>query len=255
MKIGLFIKEELEESDIATFLISKINEHGFDFDNDSPDAVIYVGGDGTFLRAVHEYIDNIENIIFVGVNEGTVGYYPHFVIDEIDGVLAMLLSGDYDIDPHHLIVARLGNEELYAVNELRIENPFHTLICNVLVNGVFLEEYRGNGLSICTSSGSGAYNRSLGGAIISPKLHTLQLTEIASINNYRYRSLNSSLVVSKQEEISVEGDFSEAVIGYDHLTTSSDFNRISFSLSDRVVNVVRKEGYQYIDKIRDTFIK
>lgn len=254
MRIGLFIKEELNETDIATYLISKINEHGFDFDNDNPDVVIYVGGDGTFLRAVHEYIDKIDEINFVGINEGTVGYFPHFVIEEIDEILDMLISGDYDIDQHLLIHAKIGDEELYAVNEIRIENPFHTLTCNIFVNDEFLEEYRGNGLSICSSSGSGAYNRSLGGAIISPKIQALQLTEIAPINNYKYRSLNSSLVISQDETVTIEGDFSEAVLGFDHLTTSSDFDRIVFSLSNKTINVVRKEGYRYIDKIRETFI-
>lgn len=255
MKIGLFIKEELNETDIATYLISKINEHGFDFDNDNPDVVIYVGGDGTFLRAVHEYIDNIDEINFVGINEGTVGYFPHFVIEEIDDILDLLISGDYDIDQHLLIKANFGDEELYAVNEIRIENPFHTLTCKVYINGGFLEEYRGNGLSISSSSGSGAYNRSLGGALISPKLQILQLTEIASINNYKYHSLNSPFVISKEETITIEGNFAEAVLGYDHLTTSLENNSITFSLSNKTINVVRKEGYQYIDKIHDTFIK
>ena len=31
------------------------------------------------------------------------------------------------------------SETIYGVNEIRIENPFHTLICDVFVNGEYLE--------------------------------------------------------------------------------------------------------------------
>ena len=255
MRIGLYIKEELNETDIATYVISKINEYGFDFDNDNPNVVIYIGGDGTFLRAVNEYLSNVNNIIFVGINEGTLGFYPHFVIDDLDEIMHMLQNEDYAIESHLLMKAALGDEVFYAVNEIRIENPFHTLISKVYIDDQYFETFRGNGLSICTSNGSSAYNKSLGGSVVSSKLQTLQLTEIAPINNRVYRSINSSIILSRDESITLEGDFSEAVIGYDHLTTSSDYNRIKFSLSEKMVNIVVKKDYEYINKIHDTFIK
>ena len=43
MKIALFVKEELQETDIATYIISKISEHNFDIDQDHPDYVLFVG--------------------------------------------------------------------------------------------------------------------------------------------------------------------------------------------------------------------
>ena len=254
MKIGLFIKEELNETDIATYLISKINEHGFDFDNDNPDAVIYVGGDGTFLRAVHEYLDKLDDIVFAGINEGSVGYYPQFSIDEIDEILDLIDDCSF-YRTQKLLSAKIGDKTIYAINEIRIENPFHTLICEVFVDEVFLETYRGNGLSVSTCGGSGAYNRSLGGAIVSPQLEAIQLTEIAPINNYKYRSLNSSLVLSGKETIILKGDFAEAVVGYDHLTISSNSNYIEFALSNKEVKVFKTNDFDYINKLYDTFIK
>lgn len=255
MKIGLYIKEELNETDIATYIISKINEHGFDFDNDNPDFVIFVGGDGTFLRAVNEYLNQINDIFFIGINEGTLGFYSGYVIDELDEALTAIEEENYDVVSHHLIEGLAGDQVIYAVNEIRVENPFHTLISKVYVDDEYLETFRGNGLTVCTSNGSSAYNKSLGGAVISYKLQTLQLTEIAPINNRVYRSLNSPIVISKEESFVLEGHFSEAVIGYDYSTTSIDTDSITIRLSDKVVNLVEKTGFRYVKKIHDAFVK
>ena len=255
MRIGLFIKEELNETDIATYIISKINEHGFDFDNDNPDFVIFVGGDGTFLRAVNEYLNQINDIFFIGINEGTLGFYSGFVIDELDEALEAIEQENYDVVSHHLIEGHVGGEVIYAVNEIRIENPFHTLISKVYVDDEYLETFRGNGLTICTTNGSSAYNKSLGGAVISYKLQTLQLTEIAPINNRVYRSLNSPIVISKEESFVLEGNFEGTVIGYDYSTTSIDGHRMVVRLSNKVVNLVERSGFKYVKKIHDAFVK
>ena len=46
-----------------------------------------------------------------------------------------------------------------------------------------------------TPSGSTAYNKALGGAIIHPSLPAMQLTEMASINNRVFRTVGSPLVL------------------------------------------------------------
>ena len=55
MKIGLFIKYENVDSNFEKEMIEKINSHGHSFDNENPDAVFVVGGDGSFLKAVQKY--------------------------------------------------------------------------------------------------------------------------------------------------------------------------------------------------------
>ena len=47
----------------------------------------------------------------------------------------------------------------------------------------FFERFRGDGLCVSTPTGSTAYNKSLGGAVVHPTLDVLQLTEVSSINN------------------------------------------------------------------------
>ena len=66
-----------------------------------------------------------------------------------------------------------------------------------LLMGNTLKNFRGDGLCISTPTGSTAYNKSLGGAVIHPQMDLYQITEIAALNNLVYRTLGNSIILSK----------------------------------------------------------
>ena len=255
MKIGIYVKKELEETDIPTLLISKISEYDFEFDQENPEFIIFVGGDGTFLRAVHEYISRSDDICFIGINQGSLGFSSQFSIDDIDSILKDLKNDDYFVNTHSLIEANFGGHILYGINEVRIENPFHTLISEVYIDGIYLETFRGNGLCVSSTYGSSAYNRSLGGAIIASDLEIMQLTEIAPINNRVFRSINSPVVVGEDSTIMLKGKFDDCVIGYDHLNTRMNASEIRVTLSNRKVNLMVKSGHSIVGQLKEALIK
>ena len=71
-----------------------------------------------------------------------------------------------------------------------------TLVVDVNIRGKHFERFR-DGLCISTPSGSTAYNKALGGALIHPSLEAMQIAEIASINNRVFRTVGSPLVLPK----------------------------------------------------------
>ena len=256
MKVALFFKNEIEEeSELSTLLVSKLSQYGLDFDQDNPDIVVFVGGDGTFLRAVQTYIDRIDSVKFVGLNKGSLGFYADYHVEEIDTLFYDLVNSRCLEHRFRLLEADLNGEILYAVNEVRIENPFHTLIAKVFINDTYFETYRGNGLSISSTLGSSAYNKSLGGSVVLPGLETLQIAEIAPINNRTYHSFASPIVLPKDVEISIEGNFAEAVVGFDHLTSQYPPYEISVKLSDKTTTLLYKEGHSFVSQLHEAFIK
>ena len=226
-----------------------------DFDPDHPDVVIVVGGDGTFLRAIQEYIDQIDNLMFVGVKEGSLGFYTDYLTEEIDELLRDLSLEEYKTHTFRLIESKINNHKFYSINEARIENPFHTLIANIYVNDVFFETYRGNGLCVSSTLGSSAYNKSLGGSVVVPGLEVLQLVGIAPINNRVYHSFDSPLVLPGNVKIRIEGDFSDAVVGYDHLTSTDEPQDLLITLSDKCVTIIYKKDHSFISHLHEAFIK
>lgn len=257
MKIALFIKESIENSDeISTLLVSKISEYGFDFDQDNPDVVIVVGGDGTLLRAIHEYITVLGDIKFVGIHQGSLGFACGYDLNEIDELFTHLSSNLCTELELPLIEANFENDTIYAVNEIRIENPFHTLISDVLIDGELLEKFRGNGLVVSTSFGSSGYNKSLGGAVIPPNLKLMELQGIAPINNRVFQSLNSPLILSDENEVMFEGNFDDCVIGYDHLTKSTNnSSSVLIKLSNKKMTILYKPKHSYFEQLGKAFIK
>ena len=257
MKVALFIKQNIDENeDLSTLLISKINEFGFDFDQDYPDLVIVVGGDGTLLRAIHNYIDNVENISFVGIHEGSLGFACDYVASEIDQLFSDIRNGNVKVEELPLLEAELSDKTIYALNEIRIENPFHTLISDIYIDDEMLEKFRGNGLNVCSSFGSSGYNKSLGGAIIPTSLELMQLVEIAPISNKVYQTLNSPLVLSRDNEITLKGNFKDCVVGYDHLTIDANGSDVvTIRISQKTIRLVYKKCHSYYAQLCNGFIK
>ena len=66
------------------------------------------------------------------------------------------------------------------------------MVADLTINGVDFERFRGDGITVSTPTGSTAYNKSLGGAVLHPTIEALQIAEIASLNNRVYRTLGSS---------------------------------------------------------------
>ena len=63
---------------------------------------------------------------------------------------------------------------------------------------LILSALEGDGITVSTPTGSTAYNKSLGGAVLHPTIEALQIAEIASLNNRVYRTLGSSVIVPKR---------------------------------------------------------
>ena len=88
-----------------------------------------------------------------------------------------------------------------ALNEATIKRSDRTMVADLTINGVDFERFRGDGITVSTPTGSTAYNKSLGGAVLHPTIEALQIAEIASLNNRVYRTLGSSVIVPKKDKI------------------------------------------------------
>lgn len=260
MIFSLFAREDEKSLSTKNKIQELITKKGGVFDDEKPDYVIFVGGDGTFLRAVHRYIDILDKVRFVGINLGTLGFFCHYQEKDIELLVEDLFNEAFKEEEIHLLQATLKNGRknkiIKAVNEIRIENPFHTLIADVEIENTFLENYRGNGLVVSSALGSTAYNKSLGGAVVVPSLNILQLTEIAAIENNAYRCLGSSLILQGNSTITFKGHFNNIVVGYDYLVSQiDDYTSIEVTSAKEKIKLLRNQEYSYIKTLNTSFIK
>ena len=256
MKFAIFKKSDKDLGGAVDNLLKACQLYGLELDENNPDVVFVLGGDGTFLKAVHHYFDKLNTVKFAGIRYGTLGFFYDFDGEDVSYLVELLASGNFLEESHRLIECDLSDKTIYAVNEIRFENPFHTLVCSVSVNDEHLEKFHGNGLLVCSELGSTAYNKSLGGAVIHRELDVLQLTEISTIQNNLYRSLGSSFILPSDTVFTFDGDFTNVLIGYDHLTCKCEgVNTFKVRASEKKVHIIYDKEHSALAAIKRSFVK
>lgn len=155
---------------------------------DSPDpeaqAVISLGGDGTFLR-VARWIGKLE-IPVLGINTGHLGFLASYTPAESEELVELLRSGEALVEQRIALQVEVpGDCESpslpYALNEVAILKEDTSSMINVHaeIENHFLADYLADGLLISTPTGSTGYNLSAGGPILVPTLDAIVLTPIA----------------------------------------------------------------------------
>ena len=255
----MVVKQDEKSKKISNTLKEKLKGI-LEYNESEPDLIISIGGDGTMLHALHEYFHLVDQVYFIGVHTGTLGFYTDYQADEIDELVADIKKGEYTINKRSVldvqVVDQNGTSQYYALNEMRIENPHYTQVLHVYINEEHLETFRGNGLCISTPSGSTAYNKSLGGAVIHPDLEVMQLSEVAGIQHNAYRSLGSSIVLGKEQMVTLTCDRFEGVfIGIDQYSyTLKPFKKINVALSSHSVQCIQYRPLTFISRIKRSFI-
>jgi NAD+ kinase len=156
------------------------------YDSESPDLVLSVGGDGTFLETVLNVKDL--GIPIAGVNTGRMGFLANISSDEIGKSVDMLCKGEYDVIGRCLLELTKPSDIFekntsFALNEIAIQKADLSMITiSVFVDEIYLNTYWADGLIVSTATGSTAYNLSVGGPILSPEDESIIISPIAPHN-------------------------------------------------------------------------
>lgn len=257
MKYCILTKEDANSLQIKSKLREIIR---IDYDDVNPDYVISIGGDGTFLKVIHSYYAKNPNIVLFGIHTGHLGFFSNYSSSEITLVADAINDGLFRYEEMQLleykVVAKDKTLEGLALNEVTIVNPPRILLLDVYIDSEILERYRGTGLCISTPYGSTAYNKSLHGAVVEPKMSSLQLTEIASINSNAYRSLSSSLVLDPKHVIKLKAVSPYTVwITQDNISYEvNDFKELECFYNGKTLKVAYSKEQSYLQRIKRTFI-
>lgn len=148
------------------------------------DVIIVLGGDGTILNTSRYIYKN--SIPILGINMGHLGFLAQVDNTNIEGAIRNLFKGEYSIEERTMIECSYhegGETRTYCgLNDVVIYKALSSRIqkYQVFINDKFYNTVDADGIIICTSTGSTAYNLSAGGPIIHPELDTLALTPMYS---------------------------------------------------------------------------
>jgi NAD+ kinase len=142
------------------------------------DAIVVLGGDGTMLRAVHDFPGKP----IVGFNLGGLGYLASVERKDFLPAIDLLLAGRFRLSERTLVTVRKAGEAQSprhaALNDVVLvrEMTGHAASLDLQVDGHAATRYLADGLVIATPTGSTAYSLSAGGPVLMPDAAGLVVT-------------------------------------------------------------------------------
>lgn len=261
-KIALLSSKSPRSKEVSEELFNKLKAENFILTPKNPDIVISIGGDGMLLSAFHKYEQMLDKVRFVGIHTGHLGFYTDYRDFEVDKLIDNLkldngskvsypiLNVKIKLMDGRVIVAR-------ALNEATIKRLSRTMVADIHINQVPFERFRGDGIAVSTPTGSTAYNKSLGGAVLHPTIEALQIAEVASLNNRVYRTLGSSIVVPKKDKIVIEPKHDDRYsVAIDNRTFVYDnIDRIEYQIDHHKIHFLASSSHtSFWNRVKDAFI-
>lgn len=207
------------------------------------DAVVVLGGDGTFLRAARSVADL--GLPILGINLGKVGFLSKAEHQDLAAVLAQLKAGDYELEPRLMLEARVvpgsggaPGETYIALNEAAIVRGAHARVMRLVVDvgDSRVATYVCDGVVVASPTGSTGYSFSAGGPIIEPTSRNLVVTPIAA-----YLTPLRSTVVGPQHVVSVRVE-----AAHDALVSIDGRDEFPLEVGDRVEVCAREQPIDFI---------
>lgn len=262
LKIALLASRSPQSEAVSKELWTKLKQANFILTPKNADIVISIGGDGMLLSAFHKYEKLIDRVRFVGIHTGHLGFYTDYRDFEVDKLIENLKLDNgarvsYPILNVKVKMADGRVVEARALNEATIKRLSKTMVADIIINNVPFERFRGDGISVSTPTGSTAYNKSLGGAVLHPTIEALQIAEVASLNNRVYRTLGSSIVVPKKDKIVIEPKHSDRYsIAVDNKTFVYDnIESIEYQIDHSKIHFVATPSHtSFWNRVKDAFI-
>ena len=174
-RVDLIANRKPQSQKVLHKLREKLKKQHFIINDTNPDIVISIGGDGMLLSAFHKYENQLDKVRFVGVHTGHLGFYTDYRDFELDQLVSNLQldTGAKVSYPVLNVKVTLENGDVKtfrALNEASIRRSDRTMVADIIINHVPFERFRGDGVTVSTPTGSTAYNKSLGGAVLHPTI-------------------------------------------------------------------------------------
>ena len=228
MKIGVLSnKAKVKNEAVIEEFIAFLRDFGYETKRftlptqiDDVDVAVVLGGDGAILHSA--VIAAKKGIKIIGINYGNLGFLTEYEKDEREKVkelLSQIQDEKCRILKRSLLRLEIAGQSFYALNEIALQRDYglysdkNTQILRLEVDmNDGKDVIAGDGLLICTPTGSTAYSLSAGGAILTPEVPVFMMTPICA-----FSMRNRPIVFPDSEEVHVRVTRGKAILLADGL--------------------------------------
>lgn len=217
--------------------------------------VIVLGGDGTYLSTVRHIHPNTTPIL--GINMGSLGFLTEVKLESAYEAVDKALNNKLQRRPRTMLDVQIqhANKSILtdtALNDIVIERGSRSQLVRIQIyaHDNLVQDVKADGLIISTPTGSTAYNLAAGGPILHPETAGFVVTPVAPHNLTSrpivfpdHLELKLRLAPGNQTaQLTVDGRKAEAITEHD---------TILIKKSEHIHYVLRKEGHNYFDLLRE----
>jgi NAD+ kinase len=160
----------------------ELDKHGISGtgqDLSAADLAVVLGGDGTMLRALKQFLGT--NVPVIGFNFGRVGFLASVEGDELESQLPRVIAGEYTVIPLSTLDVETDSVRDSAINDVVVLSSARGRMVELAwaLGGEDLGVVPCDGMICATPTGSTAYNLSNGGPVLVRGLDAMAVTFIA----------------------------------------------------------------------------
>ncbi len=217
-------------------------------------AVISIGGDGTFITSAH--IVKFTEIPVIGINLGQVGFLADVESDTLEACLTRVTEGEFKSISRIVLevqVKRGGKiiSTMNALNDVYINRSSIPRLVSVSMwyGDDYITDYIADGVIVATPSGSTAYSLAAGGPIVAPGLAAVVITPICP------HSVGERPIVvdaNRPIRLKVNAKNPSPLLSADGLTTLmlEPCDEVTISYQGRSANLIQFSQKSYFDTLR-----
>nr|WP_263313004.1 NAD kinase [Mammaliicoccus sp. Marseille-Q6498] len=262
-RIYLFKSKDKDVLQTCKNIQQQMEPHGFEFvsNYENADIIASVGGDGSFLQACRKTSFNKDKI-YVGIKTRLDQNYLYvdFSVDDINHLIESIDSNEVMVRKYPVLEVNLNDHMSYmCLNDFYIKSSvIKPMKMEIYIDDEYFEAFNGDGLLISTPTGSTGYNKSLDGAIIDPMIRSMQLTEIASLNNNNFRTVSSSVVLGDTRTLKItldkEGNY-YPIMGLDNEALSiQEVDFVTLTIKDKYIRTLKLPQNSFWSKVQRKFL-
>ncbi|MBD3322404.1 MAG: hypothetical protein GF350_14985 [Chitinivibrionales bacterium] len=221
---------------------------------DKSEALISIGGDGTFLSAVH--MSKFHDKPVIGINLGGLGFLTDLSPENLKNDLRRIACGEYSVVTRmtlDAVLVRNKNEigSYHALNDIFITRCGSARLVSLAAwhGNDYIGNFQGDGLIAATPSGSTAYSLAAGGPIVAPDLDVFLLNPICP---HSLTERPMILPPDKPIRITINSTRKDTMLSADGLdsTMLQGEDEILISKGKKSTKIVQLSNRSYFDLLR-----
>lgn len=240
------ISFQKDNEKIVDKIKEKLKNHDFIYEEYTPDLIISLGGDGTFLSSLKE---NEYKGYHLSINSGHLGFFSDYEINEIDKAIDDIINKYPFIEKSPLFKCNFDNKEDYFFTDLTLQS-LKTISIKLYIDNTEILYTKASGIVISTALGSTGYNLSLNSPVCFYNRPILIYSLIAPVNNKMFsHTIEKGILDSKMKiRLIADGNFSLLLDG--KIIPHNRILKLDVALSNKQIEMAHFKKVTSLSRIK-----